>query len=238
MCGRYAITTVPEALRALFRYLDHPNFPPRYNVAPTQPVPIVRMFEGKRQFALVRWGLIPSWVKDPRGFSLLINARGESALEKPAFRNAMKRRRCLFPADGFYEWKREGTVRQPFLIGRSDGMPLTLAGLWAGWRDPATERVVRTFTIVTSRPNDQMADLHDRMPVVVPEEIWPLWLDPLADTSELRAVLEPNDDTPLRIQPVSRLVNDVRNDGPELIEPMAAEPPGHGPAVAARGFFD
>ena len=108
MCGRYAITTVPEALRALFRYLDQPNFPPRYNVAPTQPVPIVRMFEGKRQFALVRWGLIPAWVKDPRGFSLLINARGESALEKPAFRNAMKRRRCLFPADGFYEWKRAG----------------------------------------------------------------------------------------------------------------------------------
>ena len=108
MCGRYAVITNPEAMRALFRYFEQPNFPPRYNVAPTQPVPIVRMVEGNRQFALVRWGLIPSWVKDPRAFSLLINARGESVNEKPAFKNAMKRRRCLFPADGFYEWKREG----------------------------------------------------------------------------------------------------------------------------------
>src|SRR5262245_10814724 len=103
MCGRYAITTAPEAIRALFRYLDHPNFPARYNVAPTQPVPIVRIVEGRREFALVRWGLIPAWVKDPRNFTLLINGRGESVNEKPAFKNAMKYRRCLFPADGFYE---------------------------------------------------------------------------------------------------------------------------------------
>src|SRR5215813_10877643 len=108
MCGRYAITTVPEAMRALFAYLNQPNFPPRYNVAPTQPVPIVRIFEGQRQFALVRWGLIPAWVKDPRAFSLLINARGESLNEKPAFRAALRYRRCLFPADGFYDWRREG----------------------------------------------------------------------------------------------------------------------------------
>src|ERR1041384_7707395 len=113
MCGRYAITTAPEAIRQLFRYLEQPNFPPRYNVAPTQPVPIVRMAEGKRQFALVRWGLIPSWVKDPASFSLLINARGESVNDKPAFKNAMKRRRCLFPADGFYEWKPHGSAKRP-----------------------------------------------------------------------------------------------------------------------------
>src|SRR3954469_24104439 len=108
MCGRYAMTSAPEAVRALFRYLDQPNFPPRYNVAPTQPVPIVRMFEGRRQFVLVRWGLIPSWVSDPKDFSLLINARAETVNDKPAFKNAMKRRRCLFPADGFYEWKAIG----------------------------------------------------------------------------------------------------------------------------------
>ena len=105
MCGRYTLTASPEVLRALFRYAEQPNFPPRYNIAPTQPVAIVRLVEGKRQFALVRWGLLPSWVKDPKTFTLLINARGESAAEKPAFRAAMKRRRCLIPADGFYEWQ-------------------------------------------------------------------------------------------------------------------------------------
>ena len=120
MCGRYCITSAPEAIRALFRYREQPNFPARYNVAPTQPVPIVRMAEGERQFALVRWGLIPAWVKDPKGFALLINARGESVNDKPAFQNAMKRRRCLFPADGFYEWKPHGNAKRPYLA-RPDG---------------------------------------------------------------------------------------------------------------------
>ena len=124
MCGRYAITTAPEAIRQLFRYLEQPNFPPRYNVAPTQAVPIVRITEGKRQFALVRWGLIPTWVKDPRAFSLVINARGESVLDKPAFRNGMKRRRCLFPADGFYEWKTVGAGKRPFVARPKAGGPI------------------------------------------------------------------------------------------------------------------
>ena len=136
MCGRYAITTAPEAIRQLFGYLEQPNFPPRYNVAPTQPVPIVRMVEGKRQLALVRWGLIPAWVKDPRGFSLVINARGESVLDKPAFRNAMKYRRCLFPADGFYEWKREGERKRPYFVRLKSGQPLAFAGLWESWMGP------------------------------------------------------------------------------------------------------
>ena len=139
MCGRYAVTTAPEAMRALFRYLEQPNFPPRYNVAPTQPVGIVRMVEGRREFALVRWGLIPAWVKDPRGFSLLINARGESALDKPAFRNAMKRRRCLFPADGFYEWKRDGYRKQPYFVRLKSGQPMAFAGLWETWSGPNGE---------------------------------------------------------------------------------------------------
>ena len=115
MCGRYMVISSPEAIRRLFGYPEQPNFPPRYNVAPTQPVPIVRLVDGQRQFALVRWGLIPPWVKDPRQFSLLINARGESVNDKPAFRNAMRRRRCLFPADGFYEWKDEGGRKRPVL---------------------------------------------------------------------------------------------------------------------------
>ena len=112
MCGRYTITSAPEAIRNLFRYVGQPNFPPRYNVAPTQPIPVVRLNDGQRQFLLMRWGLLPSWVKDPKTFTLLINARGESVCDKPAFRNAMKRRRCLIPADGFYEWKGEGGRKQ------------------------------------------------------------------------------------------------------------------------------
>src|ERR1700749_2134697 len=114
MCGRYVITSTPDAIRAAFGYGELPNFPPRYNVAPTQPVPIVRMVDGQRQFALVRWGLIPAWVKDPKEFSLLINARGEPVNDKPAFQNPMKRRRCLFPADGFYEWKTENGRKRPY----------------------------------------------------------------------------------------------------------------------------
>src|SRR6201991_1213638 len=116
MCGRYCITSAPAAIRALFRYPELPNFPPRYNVAPTQPVPIVRMVEGECQFALVRWGLIPAWVKDPKDFSLLINARGESVNDKPAFKKAMKRRRCLFPADGFYEWKEACGTKHAYVV--------------------------------------------------------------------------------------------------------------------------
>ena len=123
MCGRYAITSAPEAFRRLFGYREQPNFPPRYNVAPTQPVPIVRIMEGERQFALVRWGLIPPWVEDPRKFTLLINARGESVNDKPAFRNAMRRRRCLFPADGFYEWKDDGRRKRPYVVRPKDRGP-------------------------------------------------------------------------------------------------------------------
>ena len=149
MCGRYAITTAPEAIRQLFRYLEQPNFPPRYNVAPTQPVPIVRMTEGKRQFALVRWGLIPAWVKDPRTFTLLINARGESVLDKPAFKNAMKYRRCLFPADGFYEWERKGERKQPYFVRLKGGGPLAFAGLWESWMGPNGEEQ-ETAAIVTT----------------------------------------------------------------------------------------
>src|SRR5258707_7389795 len=152
MCGRYIITTDPEAIRALFGYPDLPNFPPRYNIAPTQPVPIVRVVEGERRFALVRWGLIPPWVKDPRTFSLVINARGETVNEKPAFKNAMKRRRCLFPADGFYEWRVEGRGRRPFFIRLKSGEPMALAGLWETWMGPNGEEM-ETAAIITTRAN-------------------------------------------------------------------------------------
>ena len=154
-------------MRALFRYLEQPNFPPRYNVAPTQPIPIVRLQEGARHFALVRWGLLPSWVKDPKNFALLINARGESVTEKPAFRNAMKRRRCLIPADGFYEWKPAGRRKQPYYIRAKSGAPFAFAGLWETWTGPNGEEV-DTATIVTTRANRMLSSIHDRMPVIVP----------------------------------------------------------------------
>ncbi len=177
MCGRYVIISTPEAIRALFGYGEQPNFPPRYNVAPTQPIPIVRLDEGKRAFALMRWGLLPSWVKDPKTFPLLINARGESVLEKPAFRNAMRRRRCLIPTDGFYEWqagqKTSGPKRPYFVRAKRDASgyapPLAFAGLWETWTGPNGEEI-DTAAIITTTANRALAAIHDRMPVFVAPE--------------------------------------------------------------------
>src|SRR6476469_901291 len=139
MCGRFTVTSAPEAMRALFRYPEQPNFPPRYHVAPTQPIAVVRLQEGKRQFALVRWGLLPAWVKDPRAFSLLINARGDSVNDNPAFRTDMTRRRCLIPADGFYEWNEHGGRKRPYSVRPADCGPVAFAGLWECWTGPNGE---------------------------------------------------------------------------------------------------
>src|SRR3954465_6155475 len=136
MCGRFVITSPPEALRQIFGYLEQPNFPPRYNIAPTQPVPVVILENGGRHFQLMRWGLIPSWVKDPRKFTLLINARSETIREKPAFKNAIKRRRCLIPADGYYEWQDAGGRKRPFFIYRRDRQPVGFAALAETWMGP------------------------------------------------------------------------------------------------------
>ena len=236
MCGRFAQQRPASELAEIFAaepLADDPG--PQFNVAPTDEALVIVQREDRRAVVAYRWGLIPHWSENAKVGSKMFNARAETLTSSPAFRDALVRRRCLIPVDGFYEWKRVGTVRQPYLIGRADGLPLTLAGLWAGWRDPATERVVRSFTIVTSAPNDQMIDLHNRMPVVLREEAWATWLDPATDRSELRALLEPTDDVTLDIRPVSRLVNDVRNDGPELVQALAD---GLVPAPATPGFFD
>jgi putative SOS response-associated peptidase YedK len=219
MCGRYAVTTVPEAMRALFRYLNSPDFPPRYNVAPTQPVPIVRVVEGQRELALVRWGLIPAWVKDPRTFSLLINARGESALDKPAFRNAMKRRRCLFPADGFYEWRPEKGGKRPYLVRLKSGQPMAFAGLWEAWMGPNGEEM-ETAAIVTTAASRVIAHIHDRMPVIVPPEAFDFWLDPSVDAEMASSVIQPAPDAQLTFFPVSAAVNRTANDSAALLEPL------------------
>jgi putative SOS response-associated peptidase YedK len=224
MCGRYTLTTSPRSLRELFRFEDWPDFPPRYNIAPSQPIAIVRMSEGKRQFALVRWGLLPPWVKDPRTFSLLLNARGESVNDKPAFRNAMKRRRCLIPADGFYEWKRDGGRSQPYFVRAKSGEPLAFAGLWECWIGPNGEEL-ETATIVTTRANRTLSEIHERMPVIIPPEAFDLWLNgDAADAETAAALIAPAPDDLLVAYPVSPAVNRTANDGAALIEPFAAGP--------------
>jgi putative SOS response-associated peptidase YedK len=224
MCGRYCITTAPEAIRWLFRYREQPNFPPRYNVAPTQPVPIVRLTEGERSFALVRWGLLPAWVKDPKAFSLVINARAESVNDKPAFRNAMRRRRCLFPADGFYEWKVEGGRRRAFHARPAGRGVLAFAGLWETWTGPNGEEV-ETAAIVTTQANRAMAQVHHRAPVIVPPEAFDLWLDCRnVDENTATALLGPAPDGSMEVYEVSPAVNKVTNDAPELVEPYTAPP--------------
>ncbi len=222
MCGRYTITSAPEAIRALFRYPEQPNFPPRYNVAPTQPIPIVRLTEGQRHFALVRWGLLPSWVKDPREFTLLINARGESVIDKPAFRAAMKRRRCLVPADGFYEWKPVGGRKQPYYARLKTGGPLAFAGLWECWTGPNGEEM-ETAAIVTTTANRRLGEIHDRMPVIVPPEAFDLWLNCAeVDAVTASALIAPAPEDMLDLYPVSMAVNRTANDDAKLIEPLAA----------------
>jgi putative SOS response-associated peptidase YedK len=223
MCGRYAITTAPEAMRQLFGYLEQPNFPPRYNIAPTQPVPIVRLNQGKRQFALVRWGLLPSWVKDPKGFALLHVARGESVNEKPAFRNAMKRRRCLVPADGFYEWTERGERKRPFFIRAKSAGPIAFAGLWETWEGPNGEEV-ESVAIITTPANCLLGAIAERMPAILPPGAFDLWLDCAAvDAQTAAAFIVPAPESLLEAYPVSTAVNRTANDGPELIAPVSAE---------------
>jgi putative SOS response-associated peptidase YedK len=224
MCGRYTITSAPEALRALFRYAEQPNFPPRYNVAPTQPIAVVRLTEGKRQFVLMRWGLLPSWVKDPKAFSLIVNARGESIIDKPAFRAAMKYRRCLIPADGFYDWKTVGSgSKQPFYVRAKSGAPLAFAGLWETWTGPNGEEL-DTATIVTTRANRTLAPIHDRMPVIIPPDAFDLWLDGAkVDAKTAEALIAPAPDDLLEAYPVSTAVNRTANDNPKLLDLFVGE---------------
>ena len=237
MCGRYAITSAPEALRALFGYAEQPNFPARYNIAPTQPIPIVRFVDGKRELALVRWGLLPSWVKDPNAFSLIINARGESVCDKPAFRAAMKRRRCLIPADGFYEWQASGKgPKQPFYIHARSGMPVAFAGLWETWEGPNGEEV-DTAVIVTTRANRTLSPLHDRMPVIIAPDAFDLWLNcGEVDARTAEALIAPAPDDLLEAWPVSAAVNRTANDNAALILPLdrSAAPAPKPPKPTAR----
>jgi putative SOS response-associated peptidase YedK len=222
MCGRYSITLPPEAFRALFGYPEQPNFPPRYNVAPTQPVPIVHEDRDGRHFRLVRWGFLPSWVKDPKGFPLIVNARGETLRTKPAFKAALKRRRCIFLADGFYEWRRAGNEKAPFLIRQRDRGPMPLAGLWETYCDPDGGEI-DTAAIVTTDANGTLSAIHDRMPVILSKAGIAAWLDVRTeDDTEAMKLVRPCPDEWLDMVPVSTRVNKVANDDPDLQVPLSA----------------
>jgi putative SOS response-associated peptidase YedK len=221
MCGRYVISSTPAAMKAYFGYAEQSNFPPRYNVAPTQPIPIVRLHNGKRQFVLMRWGLIPAWVKDPKTFPLLINARAESVIDKPAYRAAMRRRRCLVPADGFYEWRQIDGRRQAYFVRRKNpGEPLAFAGLWETWTGANGEEL-DAVAIVTTDANRTLAAIHPRMPVILPPEAFDLWLDcAKVDAKTAAALLAAAREDLLEAHEISPAVNRVTNDSEALIAPL------------------
>ena len=231
MCGRYAITLPPEAVRRFFRYLEQPNFPPRYNIAPTQPVPIVRGRIGtdgefERRFDLVRWGFLPPFVKDPRQFPLIFNARCETLLSKASFKNAFRRRRCLFIADAFYEWRRDpaGGRARPYLFQRCDGAPLGLGGMSESWAGPNGEEV-DTACIITTPANGPSAAIHDRLPAVIEPEAFDLWLDPdEARADAAFALLRPPGNDVLRFFEIGPAVNKAGNDFAEVQQPVGAGP--------------
>jgi putative SOS response-associated peptidase YedK len=224
VCGRYSITTPAEAMQRVFRFAGPlPNLPPRYNVAPSQQVPIVRREQDNvaRELVQVRWGLIPLWAKDEKIGAKMINACAEGIDAKPSFREAFKRgRRCLIPADGFYEWQKEGSAKQPWRITLADGGPLAFAGLWERWEKAPDGVPVESCTIITTAANALVATLHDRMPVILPASAYGPWLGEVnASSRELLALLKPYPPDAMRAYPVSTVVNSARNDTPECIEP-------------------
>jgi putative SOS response-associated peptidase YedK len=215
MCGRFAVITPPEAMRALFAYGEQPNFPARYNIAPTQPIAIVAAEAGKRHFVLMRWGFIPGFVKDEKSFPLIINIRAETARVKPSYRAAFMRRRCLIPADGFYEWRRAGREKQPFLIRRADERAFAFAGLYETWSSPDGSEI-DTAAIITTDANGLLAALHQRMPVILDEADHARWLDPATPLDEAETLLRPAPDGLLAMRRVGMAVNKATNEGDDL----------------------
>ena len=218
MCGRFAIVSPVRELIEAFGLMSAPDtLEARYNLAPTQLAPVV-LNRPERSLEMLRWGLVPSWAKDVKIGSRMINARAETLAEKPSFKKAFKHRRCLVPADGFYEWKKTGGTKVPHLIRRKDGSPMALAGLWEVWE--RGERPLCSFTIVTTTPNRLMSELHHRMPVVLSAEHWDRWLAPdPVDPAKLVGLLRPLPDGLLQVQPVRPEVGSPANDGPQLWEP-------------------
>jgi putative SOS response-associated peptidase YedK len=228
MCGRYRLSRRKQLVEEYFDVSsDTDDWNPRFNIAPTQPVPVVRQHpkEPVRQLSLMKWGLIPSWAKDASGAARMINARSETADTKPAFRDALKSRRCLIPADGFYEWQRRGSAKQPFCFEVGDGGLFAFAGLWERWRDPSGQWV-KSCSILTTVPNAVTATVDDRMPVILNRESYDLWLDPgMQNVAAISELLKPYDARLMRCYPVSSRVNRVANDDEECSRPVELAKP-------------
>lgn len=224
MCGRFTLTDPDAELAVQFNLPEVPDVYPRYNIAPTQPVAAVRLNarSGLREMVMLRWGLIPSWARDPEIGARMINARAETAAEKPAFRTAFRRRRCLVVADGFYEWQKQGGIKQPFYIHLHDRKPFGFAGLWEFWKDPEGQ-AAETCTLLTTEPNNLIGAFHNRMPVILPPEYYGLWLNPeIEDPAVLQPMLKAYPAEEMEAYPVSRWVNNSDNEGPRCIEPLLA----------------
>ncbi|MBZ5687728.1 MAG: SOS response-associated peptidase [Acidobacteriia bacterium] len=231
MCGRYRLSRRKQLVTEYFDAVPHDaDWNPRYNIAPRQPVPIIRQHpkEPRRELSLVRWGLIPSWAKDASGAAGMINARSESAAIKPAFRDALKSRRCLIPADGFYEWLRTGKTKQPYCFEVNEGALFAFAGLWERWKDPSGNWI-KSCSILTTTPNAVTAAVHDRMPVILHPDNYDLWLDPgFTNVTAVSEMLKPYDARLMRSYPVSTRINQAANDDAECAKPVGIEAPTQG----------
>ena len=221
MCGRYTLRTPVETLAEEFGISDPlPDIPTRYNIAPTQEVAAVLEEDEERKLEMLRWGLIPSWADDPAVGNRMINARSETAAEKPSFRTAFRKRRCLILADGFYEWQKTNGGKQPYYIRMKNGSPFAFAGLWESWDKYGGE--IRSCTILTTDANEMVREVHHRMPVILPPETYDLWLDPdMWETEPLLDLLRPYPDDGMEAYPVSRFVNSPSNDDERCVESVA-----------------
>ncbi len=220
MCGRFALVTEKKILEMLYQLEIRDDFIPRYNIAPSQSISALRLSpaHGKRELADLKWGLVPFWAKDASIGSRMINARSETAAEKPSFRDAFKKRRLLIPASGFFEWKKEGGAKQPYYIYQKNGQPFSLAGLWERWEKG--EEPLESCTILTTGPNTLIASLHDRMPVIISPGDFEKWLDPQTGSAELLHLLKSYPPEEMAAHPVSPAVNKPTKNSPELIEPL------------------
>ena len=219
MCGRYFLDTLPELLAQQFRMHKYPVYTASHNIAPTQPMLVLRAHGEDNEWAWLRWGLIPHWAKEASIGAKLINARGETVAEKPAFRGAFKYRRCIVPASGFYEWKPGAKGKQPYAIVPEDDPCFGFAGLWEHWT-AADGSVLETGSVLTTSANALMAPIHERMPVILQQDAYQSWIH--GDPAEVKALIRPWPDGGMRAYPVSRAVGNVRNNSPQLIEPVEA----------------
>jgi len=232
MCSRYLITSPIDALAALFGFENLPNLAPRWNVAPTQQAPVTRLVEGRRRIDQLRWGLVPAWAKDPAGGPPLINARGETVAEKPSFRDAFRRGRCLVPADGFYEWRGKGKEKRAFLAKPAG--PVAFAGIQAAWRGPDGQ-AIESFAIVTTSAAGPIAEIHDRSPVTIAPEDFGTWLE--SDAGDAATLIRPPPEDLFEVIEVDGRVGDVRQDDPGLILPKPAEDPEPAPKPGQMSLF-